>query len=290
LIEADREPTQVQKRPALLRALGHGDPPEQVTVRARTYRRVSILKHDSWAATALYRNQEGEQIICKFNRTQPIFGIPMAWVGRILAAREAGFLRRLADIELVPNDLGGVVSEGRSLPNAIARSYVDGEAFRVKEQINPQFFDDLRGLLAAVHARDMAYVDLHKRENLIVGRDGRPYLIDFQVSLGLSHLWPGNGRLARLVVAKLQEIDVYHFNKHLARCVPETLTPEQRQQFQQPPGIISMHRKLAVPLRTLRRKLLVLLRVRDAGGLASSELESEDAYRQASRNYRTDDK
>jgi hypothetical protein len=275
-----RQHERVRRRPAPLRALGNSDPPERVTVKGDSFSRVSILKHDSWAATAIYRSQAGERVISKFSRIQPVFGIPLAWLGRALAARETGFLKRLADVELVPNDLGDVVIEGHRLTNATARSYIDGEPFRVKEQITLRFFDELRILLAAIHARDMAYVDLHKRENIIVGHDGRPYLVDFQVCFGLSLSRPGNGALARFCLARLQEIDIYHFNKHLIRCFPETLAPEQRQRLQEPPRLIRAHRKIAAPLRAMRRKLLVLLRVRDAGGQASSEFEPEDAFRQ----------
>ena len=277
----------IVRRPALLRALGCNDPPEKVTVRGYVYRRVRILKHDSWAATAIYCNRR-KQIICKFNRTQSIFGIPMAWAGRIVSAREAEFLRRLADIDLVPNDLNGVSIGRRRLPNAIARSYVEGEPFRVKEQVSPQFFTELRTLLAAMHARDIAYVDLHKRENIIVGRDGRPYLIDFQVSFALSRSWLGNNALAKLFLSKLQEIDIYHFNKHILRCLPETLTEEQRRQYRERPRFIRVHRKLTKPLRAMRRRLLVLLRVRKAGGSADFELEPEAVYQQTPQVMKTD--
>lgn len=270
----------VRRRPPWLRSLGDREPPGQIVVGGQSYRLLDIFKHDFWAATAIYVNDAGDRVICKFNRLQSVGWIPMAWVGRVLAAREAGFLRRLSNIELVPRDLGSVAHEGRRLPNAVARAFVDGEPFRVKEQVTPRFFDELKHLLAGMHAAGMAYVDLHKRENIIVGRDGRPHLIDFQVCFGLSPTWPGSGRLARYCLAKLQEMDLYHFRKHLVRCFPETLSPEQRLQFEQPPRFIRWHRKIAVPFRTLRRKLLVSLRVRDAGGQASSELEPEAAYRE----------
>lgn len=240
------------------------------------------MKHDSWAATSIYCSEEHERIVCKFNRTEPAFGITLRWVGRALAARESRFLRKLADIELVPQDLGEVTSEGCLLPNAVARSYIEGEPLRAKEQVKFRLFDELRNVLQAVHSRDMAYVDLHKLENIIVDLDDRPHLIDFQVSFSLSQSWPGNGALARWALVKLQEIDVYHVNKHLARTLPETLTPEELRQHLRPPPLIRMHRIIAAPLRNMRRKLLGLLRVRDFGGSASSEFEPEDAHRPAS--------
>ena len=269
----------VRKRPAVLRALGDRDPPARVTVAGEIITLDRIVKHDSWAATAIYRDGAGRSIICKFNRVQPLFVVPLSWVGRTLARREAGFLRQLADVELVPKDLGDVTADGRRLPNAIARTYIDGEVLLLTEKVTPKFFDELRDLLRAIHAHDIAYVDLHKRENVIVGRDGRPYLIDFQVCFGLSRRWPGNGRLARFALKRLQEIDDYHVNKHHARCLPETLTSEEHARYLEPPPWIRTHRKIGVPLRTLRRRLLVLLGVRREGGSATSELEPEEAYR-----------
>jgi hypothetical protein len=271
----------VRKRPAALRALGNDDPPSHVTVAGERIALERIVKHDSWAATAIYRDTAGRSIVCKFNRTQPLLIIPLGWIGRGLARREAGFLRQLADVELVPKDLGDVSVDGRRLPNAIARTYIDGEVLLLTEKVMPKFFDELRELLRAIHAHHIAYVDLHKRENIIVSRGGRPYLIDFQVCFGLSRRWPGNGGLARFVLARLQEIDDYHVNKHHARCLPETLTPEEHARYLEPPPWIRAHRKIGVPLRTLRRRLLVLLGVRREGGSATSELEPEEAYRSA---------
>jgi hypothetical protein len=259
----------------VLRALGNAEPPDRVEVGGAGYRIESVLKHDSWAATALYAGPRGERIICKFNRVQPAFGLPMAWLGRILARREAGFLRRLAHLELVPDDLGPVTVDGRPLTGALARRYVDGEAFRDSAQVDAAFFAELRRLLDAIHSSGVAYVDLHKRENIIVGRDGRPHLVDFQVSLGAWHRRPGNGRLVRT----LQEMDDYHYRKHYARCLPDTLTPEELRRYLAPPRFVRAHRTLAVPLRSLRRWLLVLLKVRDRSGQAGSELEPEDALR-----------
>jgi hypothetical protein len=269
----------VRRRPALLRALGSAEPPGSVQVAGSGYRIETVLKHDSWAATALYSGPGGERIICKFNRVQPAFGIPMAWLGRMLARREAAFLRRLASLELVPDDLGPVIADAQPIAGALARTYIDGEAFRDGTRVDAAFFAELRRLLDAIHASGIAYVDLHKRENIIVDRSGRPHLVDFQVSLGTGRRWPGNGRLAGLIVRKLQEMDDYHYRKHYARCLPEALTPAELQRYLEPPGFIRAHRRVAVPLRRLRRRLLVLLKVRDRSGQARSELEPEDALR-----------
>lgn len=267
---------QVKPRPPLFRALGRDDPPPTIEIGGEEWSLEEVFKHDSWAATAVYRRGDA-QILCKFNRTQPIFGIPMRWLGRRLARRETGFMERLRDIEFVPLPAGEVRSGGLVLDNAAARIFIPGEAFRVKEQVTSAFLDDLHVILARVHARDMAYVDLHKRENIIVGLDGRPYLIDFQVSYGVG---ADAGWLRRVILRRLQEIDVYHLRKHHLRCFPETLTPEQIEAWRNPPGLINAHRRITKPLRSLRRKLLVKLGIRNETGMARSEFEPEISFRE----------
>jgi len=141
------------------------------------------------------------------------------------------------------------------------------------------FFAQLRRLIDDLHAAGMAYVDLHKRENVIIDTEGRPHLIDFQVCVATGQRWPGNGRLMRFLVRKLQEMDDYHFRKHFARCMTDLLSPEEVRRLATPPGFIRAHRFLAVPLRTLRRRLLAALKVRAYSGRAETELEPEDAFR-----------
>lgn len=273
----------LRKRPAWLRALGNAEPPPSVEVEGRTYRLEITFKHDSWAATALYADSAGARITCKFNRVQPVFIIPMRWLGRTLARREAHFLQLLADVPLVPDELGPVIAQGKVLENAVARRFVDGAPFRNSTKVDQHFFEQLRGVLDAVHARGMAYVDLHKRENIIVDTEGRPHLIDFQVSYSPGSRWPWNGRVARSLLRQLQEMDDYHYRKHYARCLKHHLSPDEYERLLEPTGLVRWHRKFGVPLRALRRRLLTALHLRDRSGQASSELEPEDAFRNSKK-------
>lgn len=269
-------PATARPRPPLLRALGASDPPSRVTVDGAEYLRVELLKHDSWAATAIYAGTAG-RIICKFNRTQPIYGLDLSWLGRVLAARERHALERLSDVPYVPPSLGDVYAHGEKLPNAVARKYIPGHPLRMYERVRPDFFPTLKRVLAIMHARGMAYVDLHKRENIIVGDDGRPYLIDFQIGLDASTnrvAWiPG----IRYLLTILQHSDMYHLQKHVAHHHPELGITIER------PWWIRMHRGIAVPFRQLRRQLLVKLKVRTGAGYSETEDFAEDAVRNAPR-------
>ena len=59
---------------------------------------------------------------------------------------------------------------------------------RKGERVPDDFHDRLARLVGEVHARDMAYVDLEKCENVLVGEDGRPYLFDMLLPPGIPTL------------------------------------------------------------------------------------------------------
>jgi hypothetical protein len=118
----------------------------------------------------------------------------------------------------------------------------------------------------------MAYVDLHKRENIIVGAHGHPYLVDFQACMG-----PWSWRVMTAPILRaLQRADLYHFAKHLRRARPDQLgllSPTPR------PLWLRLHRLTAIPFRYVRRRLLALIGVRDHSGEACSEIFPEHAVR-----------
>ena len=272
--DASSDHAAVRARPSLFRALGQHDPPPEVEVGGEVYQRVETFKHDSWAATAVYENERGK-IVCKFNRQQSIAGIPMRWLGRILARRETILLKRLAELPNVPAYSGEVSVGGKRLANVVAHEFVPGNPLRPSAKLNEAFFTQLTDLLADVHRLEVAYVDLHKRENILVGEDGLPYLIDFQIGFWLPSWQPArfcSGWLLRI----LQRSDRYHLLKHFARFRPDQC---QADIDQMRPWIIRQHRKIAVPFRTLRRRLLVMLGIRSGRGSASSEANPEIGHR-----------
>ena len=270
----DREPGKTaQPRPKVFRALGKADPPEQVEIDGHSYRRVDILKHDSWAATALYQGPPG-MVVAKFNRQQSVFGLPMKWLGRRLAKRETRMLQRLADLPNVPDCSGDLAINGVNQLHAVTHEYVPGHPLERREPVNDVFFSTLQQLIEDMHARDLAYVDLSKRQNIIVGDDDKPYLIDFQISLNLPGWWP-----MRTVLRLLQDMDDYHVLKHYRDCRPDLLSPEQLDLERYRPWTIRFGRRIGKPLREARRKFLVFIGVRTGKGRAQSETAPEDAVR-----------
>lgn len=266
----------VRPRPALFRALGAAEPPPAVEVAGERYALVEVYKHDSWAATALYAN-ERRRVVCKFNRCYPILGLPTAWLGRWLARREAVFLQQLSDCAATPGCLGEVRVGGRPLQHAVAREYIEGHPLARGELISETFLLQLEQALRFMHARRIAYVDLHKRENIIVGQAGQLYLIDFQVAYSPGSSWLGRTHLAQWLFKQLVALDWYNFGKLWRRhfACQEHVPPPER------PCLLRWHRCIAGPLRRLRRGLLALLGIRERGGRADTEFAPEAAYRTA---------
>lgn len=271
----------VRPRPALFRALGKADPPDRIEIDGCRYRRIDVLKHDSWAATAIYEPESAAapKVVCKFNRQQSILGFPMRWLGRRLAQRERAMLERLASTGFVPIACGRVSADGKTLDFAVAHDYIEGQPLTLSAQLNDDFFPDLKSLLGKMHSQGMAYVDLNKRENVLVGDDGRPYLIDFQISVSLHDSPWMRWRPIRWLLGIFQQADDYHLLKHWIRHRPDQcgLSPADLDRLR--PWWIRMHRKIGVPLRTLRRRLLALLGIRNATGRAESEQFAEHAIR-----------
>lgn len=268
-------------RPALFQALGHRSPPAQIEVAGERYGLVEVLKHDSWAATAVYEGcgAARRRIVCKFNREYPILGIPAGWLGRWLAAREADRLERLAPLGAIPAPCGPVKVDGCEQRHAVAHVYVEGQPLRARQRMPDSFYRRLQAILAEMHQQGIAYVDLNKPENIIVGRDGQPYLIDFQISFRLPEGRWGESWPLQALFRMLCASDLYHIRKHELKANWKTLSREEYLCALQRPWWIGLHRLFAAPLREMRRRLLVALRIRCGRGRSESEHAPEHAVR-----------
>lgn len=247
-----------------LYALPTGRLPESVTCDGVVWRHESTFKHDFFAATGLYAAPDGTQAVLKVGRVSSFFGIPLRWIGRLLRNREARLYEILEDLPGVPAYIGTVEATG------FLHAFVPGHPLGRYEQVNDEFFHRLEELLTAIHARSVAYVDLNKRQNILMGDDGRPYLIDFQISFRVPSRGIGSNFVSRWLLRRLQAADRYHFVKHKRRLRPDQLTTEEHQLCGG--GFwIRLHRALARPLIQVRRALLRPLRRKEQMAVAGSD-------------------
>ena len=75
--------------PAVLKALGRKTFPRVLDLPGGAYELARPFKHDFFAATALYKRNDGHAVVLKIGRSADVLGLPARWIGRFLARREA---------------------------------------------------------------------------------------------------------------------------------------------------------------------------------------------------------
>jgi hypothetical protein len=235
--------------PSWLLALGKELPPAQIEVRNQEYRLEKIFKHDFFAYTALYGGASG-RVVLKIGRKASVFGLPLFWIGWLHSWHESAVFSDLEDIDTVPEFMGRFGRYG------LVHDYIDGHELARGERVPDDFFERLKAGLEEVHRRGMAYVDLEKPENVLVGVDGSPYLFDFQIS----YRWPfKRGQTLppfRWILASLQASDLYHLSKLQRRCRPDTMTKAERKASKLRPWHLRIWGSITRPITHLRRRFL----------------------------------
>jgi hypothetical protein len=258
---ADLEPIDRAARPDRvaysMRALGKAGLPRGFALDGTSYALRRTVKHDFFAATAFYADAAGRTVVLKVSRTTDFAGVPLAWLGRWLCRREMRFYEKLADLPNVPRLLGAVGETG------FVHDYVPGCPLEKDRPVPDGFFDQLQHLLAELHRRGIAYVDTNKPQNILLGDDGRPHLIDFQISYDLADL--GDWAFSRWLLRRLQQEDLYHVLKHKRRMRPDELTRDEQEHCTRQSALIRLHRFITRPYFLLRRR--TFKRLRETGRL-----------------------
>lgn len=74
---------------------------------------------------------------------------------------------------------------GERAPRAhetLVREWIEGEPLPAAQALPRDWFARLEELVRALHESGLCHNDLHKEQNLIVARDGWPWLVDFQLA------------------------------------------------------------------------------------------------------------
>jgi hypothetical protein len=242
--------------PAALFALGNAPLPDTITPEGpgappgHTYRFSKLFKHDFFAATALYQSTTDDSLaVLKIQRTYPLYGFPMKWLGKRVATHEIRIYEKLQGVPGIPAFLGRVG------PTGFLHAFIPGTDLHADLPLTPLFFDQLRDLFQALHDRHIAYVDSNKRENILYGEDSRPWLIDFQISFQCKK-GDRDNFLAKSMLRRFVRADWYHFYKHKTRLLPSACSPEDFANAQKRGFLHQLHRVIARPIIQLRRRFL----------------------------------
>ena len=78
---------------------------------------------------------------------------------------------------------------GLSDDGSLILQYIDGHSYREKERTlegRDQFFADLLTLILTIHAGGVSHGDLKRKDNILIGENNQPYLIDFGTAMSLN--------------------------------------------------------------------------------------------------------
>ncbi len=198
------------------------------------FRRIGRLKKDFFSTNELLEDEQGQIWVLKISRFLYIdpFGRSVA---RYLSLREQYFYRLLQGVEGIP---AIYPTSGR---NWLLHAFIPGDTLQVRRDVDDQFFDRLATLLAGCHERGVACVDISKKANIIVGDDGKPYLIDFQISMGLLPPQSPMQRIWNQSTRHQMQEDLYHIYKHKKRIRGDLLRDWEHTLAVTRPGLNRFH-------------------------------------------------
>ncbi len=146
-------------------------------------------------------------------------------IGRFLIWRERKAYRRLKGLEGIPalyrtiNGLALVIEEipGKNL-----------ESIKDLKQLPAHFFMDLTALIERIHGRGLAHCDLKRAPNIILGNDGRPYIVDWSSSISEREFrfFPFH-----LIYRRFTRDDIDAVIKIRLKYCPECVSPEEKFQY-----------------------------------------------------------
>ena len=146
-------------------------------------------------------------------------------VGRFLVWREAKAYRRLRSIKGIPalyRVIDGLALVMEEIPST------DLEGLETSSKLPDNFFGALRELVDRFHERGLAHCDLKRAPNTLVGRDGRPYIVDWGASISESEFrfFPLNRVYERFLLD-----DYMAIIKLKLRHEPGAVTLEERERY-----------------------------------------------------------
>jgi hypothetical protein len=235
-----------QKKYDRILALRGREMPDNIELDGVKWKKLKAFKHDFFAATGLYENPVGAKLVLKIFRPYSYYGIPYGLLSRWQAAHEEKIYFRMQDSGHVPKWLGRYGKTG------IMHEFIPGRDLNYKLPVSDGFFDQLEKILRTMHSMGMAYLDTNKPDNVLLGDDGKCYLIDFQITwvqppFPLNILtWP--------LFHIFKNSDLYHLAKHKRKIFPETMSKEEFERMR--PWYLRLHRIIFTPIRKLRRNYL----------------------------------
>lgn len=142
-------------------------------IREHRYGKTHFLSRGYQGHVLLYR-ENGHELVVKI----PPRWFPYNWLGARMLRREAAVYERLIGMSGIPRSHGLI--DNRYL----VLDFVPGRDFRrTTIEDREGFYRDFLTIIRRMHAAGVGHADLKKKDNILVGPNDRPWLIDFGVAV-----------------------------------------------------------------------------------------------------------
>jgi serine/threonine protein kinase len=207
-----------------------------------------VLRKPSSTRPALYVIQENEvrAVVKDFSPNGYLY---RNIIGRFLIWRESKAYRRLRELKGIPRYFRSIDGIALILEEIPGKNIEDVE----KEKILPkEFFEKLKKLVERIHERGLAHCDLKRAPNIILGRDGHPYIVDWSASIlkTESRVFPLNLLYRRFLLDDFNAI-----TKIQLRHCPENVTSEEKRRYDHRSGPEKLIRSIRNKARALLQKI-----------------------------------
>lgn len=190
---------------------------------------------------------EGGRVVVKdFRKSDFLFRVI---VGPILIRREAGALRKLDGVAGIPRFMGRIDRY------AFAIAHIPGISLdrNTESPLTKGFYTDLRGVIDDMHGRGVAHCDLRSRGNVMLGDDGKPYVVDFAACVFLGR---GINPFFKWLFGQFVLADRNAVLRIKKRLSPELLSEEESAELATPLPFERPARAFGETVRRITRKLL----------------------------------
>ncbi|RJR35104.1 MAG: hypothetical protein C4576_25445 [Desulfobacteraceae bacterium] len=212
---------------------------------------LEVLRQESSTRPLIWTLEENgvEAVVKDFSRNGILF---RHTVGRFLVWREEKAYRRLRGLKGIPTlyrTLDGL---------ALVMERVPGESLEdleKKKRLPKSYFDELEAIVAEAHTRGVAHCDLKRAPNLLLGSDGKPFIVDWSAAVCRSELalFPLN-----LIYKRLLLDDLHAITKMQLRHCPEEISRERLSAYRQRSGAEKIVRRIRDRMRELLKKVAML--------------------------------
>ncbi len=222
---------------------------ESLNLSSLTQNHCEVLRHSSNTRPVIWVVEEKgvRSVVKDFSNSKFLY---RNIIGRFLIWREHRAYKTLKGLKGIPACYGVIDRLALALEEIPSRPL---KKHNKDLKLSETFFDELKNIVDNFHRRGLAHCDLKNGANVLVGEEGRPYIVDWSASISEKEFrfFPLNRIYLRFLLD-----DHFAIIKLKMRYAPETLTPEEKIQYAHRSRMERSVRDIRDRLRKILKKIM----------------------------------